>query len=78
VHFDRIPEAVRALSERLLVLQGDGDYEGAGRLLAKKGVIGPALHADLDRLAAAKIPVDVVFRQGEGWIRPAVSVEVGK
>lgn len=78
VHFDRIPEAVRALSQRLLVLQGDGDYEGAGKLLAEKGVIGAALQADLDRLAAARIPVDVVFRQGERWIRPEVRVEVGR
>ncbi|MBI3981617.1 MAG: Zn-dependent hydrolase [Gemmatimonadetes bacterium] len=78
VNVDRIPEAIRALSEQLLVLQGDGDYEGAGKLLAEKGVIGSELQADLDRLAAAGIPVDVVFRQGEGWMPRTVSVTTGR
>lgn len=72
VNFDRMPEAVRELSRRLLVLQGDGDYEGAGRLLAEQGVIGPTAQADLDRLATAGIPVDIVFEQGRGLIPPQV------
>jgi hypothetical protein len=74
VNFDRIPVAARALSEQLLVLQGDGNYEGAGKLLAEKGVVGPDLQTDLDRLAAARIPVDVVFRQGQGLMPPSVRV----
>ena len=28
------------------------------------GNVGPALQADLDRLASAAIPVDIVFEQG--------------
>jgi hypothetical protein len=78
VNFERIPEAVRALSEQLLVLQGDGSYDGAGKLLAEQGVIGPQLQADLGRLAAARIPVDVVFRQGEGWMPPTVTATMGR
>lgn len=73
VNFDRMPGAVRVLAERLLILQGDGDYDGAGRLLSESGVIGPVLQADLDRLAAAGIPVDVVFEQGTGLMTPAVT-----
>ncbi len=66
VDFDRMKEAMTALSELLLTLQGDGDYEGARTLTAEKGVIGAALEADLDRLTTANIPVDIVFRQGVG------------
>ncbi|HLB34950.1 MAG TPA: hypothetical protein VJL31_00105, partial [Gemmatimonadales bacterium] len=67
VHLDRMPEAVRTVAELILTLQGDGDYDGAGRLLAEKGVVSPALRADLDRLSRAGIPVDVVFEhQGAG------------
>lgn len=70
VHLDRMPEAVRTVAQRLLTLQGDGDYEGAGRLLAEKGPVSPALKADLDRLSRAGIPVDVVFEQrGSGLPR---------
>ena len=53
-----------SLSNLLLTLQGDGDYEGASRLTNEKGVIGDELRADLDRLTRADIPVDIVFSQG--------------
>jgi hypothetical protein len=53
-----------SLSELLLTLQGDGDYEGALKLTSEKGVIGDQLQADLDRLTKANIPVDIVFSQG--------------
>lgn len=61
---ERMATAVEELSRRLLVLQGDGDHAGAGALVAERGEVGPALQADLDRLARAGIPVDVVFEQG--------------
>lgn len=63
VNFDAMRDATRELSERILRLQGDGDYDGAGRLLADRGVIGHTLRADLARLAQARIPVDIVFQQ---------------
>ena len=63
VNLERMPDAVRAVAERILTLQGDGDYEGAGHLLVGKGIVSAVLRADLDRLSAAGIPVDVVFEQ---------------
>jgi hypothetical protein len=56
--------AVDGLSRLILTLQGDGDYAGVAKLTVEKGVIGPELRADLDRLSARRIPVDVVFEQG--------------
>jgi hypothetical protein len=64
VDFDAMRDATRELSELILRLQGDGDYDGAARLLAERGVIGTPLRFDLDRLADARIPVDIVFAQG--------------
>ena len=64
VDFERMQDAMAALSELLLTLQGNGDYEGARQLTAEQGVIGSQLQADLDRLTSAEIPVDIVFRQG--------------
>ena len=64
VDFERMQEAMAALSELLLTLQGNGDYDGASKLTSEKGVIGDQLQADLDRLTAANIPVDIVFNQG--------------
>ena len=64
VDFDAMREAVAGLSELILTLQGDGDYEGVAALIEEKGVVPPDLQADLDRLDAAGIPRDIVFEQG--------------
>lgn len=64
VDFEKLEEAMAALSSKILTLQGDGDYDGVGQLVAEKAGIGPQLQEDLDRLSSAGIPVDVVFEQG--------------
>jgi hypothetical protein len=66
---DRFSEAVDALSREILMLQGDGDYLKAGRMLEDLGVIGEQLQSDLDRIDEAGIPVDVKFRQGKDILR---------
>ncbi len=64
VDFDKMKEAMNALSEKILTLQGNGDYEGVAQLVAEKGKIGEVLQAELDRLSEQNIPVDIVFEQG--------------
>ncbi|MDH3709907.1 MAG: Zn-dependent hydrolase [Cyclobacteriaceae bacterium] len=64
VNFDKMQEAMSALSEKILTLQGDGDYQGVAQLVSEMGLINDALQADLDLLEAANIPVDIVFEQG--------------
>ncbi len=65
VNFDKMTIAMNKLSKLILTLQGDGDYEGAVKLLATKGVITDQLAADLVLLEKANIPVDIVFEQGK-------------
>ncbi|HEY0037181.1 MAG TPA: hypothetical protein VGB66_10865 [Longimicrobium sp.] len=60
----RMRQAMNALSEQILRFQGDGDYAGVQAFMARYGQIGPELQSDLNRLATAGIPVDVVFEQG--------------
>ena len=64
VDFDKMREAMDALSEIILTLQGNGDYDGVAQLVAEKGKIGEVLQAELDRLTDENIPVDIVFKQG--------------
>lgn len=64
VDADRMGQAVKDLSARILKLQGDGDLEGVQALMRDMGAISPELQSDLDRLKKADIPVDVVFEQG--------------
>ena len=64
VNFEKMETAMKDLSNLILTLQGNGDYDGVAKLVAEKGIISTELQADLDRLSAASIPVDVVFEQG--------------
>jgi hypothetical protein len=56
--------ATTALAARILKIQGDGDYAAAASVLTTEGVVRAQLQADLERLSANNIPVDVVFEQG--------------
>jgi hypothetical protein len=65
VNMDKMSTAIDSLSKLILTLQGNGDYQGVDKLVASKGVISATLAADLARLESAKIPVDIVFKQGK-------------
>ena len=64
VDAEKMRKAIDALSAKLLTIQGDGDYTGAKQLTDTLGVIEPDLAADLKKLEAAGIPVDIRFQQG--------------
>lgn len=65
VNMDKMGDAIEALSEHILTLQGNGDYDGVAKLVEDKGVIKPVLASDLARLEKANIPVDIHFDQGK-------------
>ncbi|MBA6380913.1 MULTISPECIES: dipeptidyl-peptidase 3 family protein [unclassified Colwellia] len=65
VNIDKMTAAIDSLSELILTLQGNGDYEGVAALVAKSGVIKADLAEDLARIEAANIPVDITFKQGK-------------
>ena len=64
VDFEQLQAAADALSERILRLQGDGDYQAVADFVDAYGKVGETLAGDLERLTTAGIPVDVVFEQG--------------
>jgi hypothetical protein len=65
VNIEKMGTAIDSLSNLILTLQGNGDYEGVAKLVAEKGAIGEKLSADLKRLTKANIPVDITFTQGK-------------
>lgn len=64
VDFDKMHDAMNALSAKLLTVQGDGDYAEAKRMTETMGVVKPELAGDLAKLKDAKIPIDIRFEQG--------------
>jgi hypothetical protein len=65
VDYAKMKDAVDKWAEKILVFQGNGDYDGASKFLKDYGIIKPELQKELDKLKTANIPVDIVFEQGK-------------
>ncbi|NQZ87433.1 MAG: Zn-dependent hydrolase [Colwellia sp.] len=65
VNIEKMTAAIDSLSEMILILQGNGDYEGVKKLVAESGIIKADLKESLARIEAANIPVDITFKQGK-------------
>ena len=65
VNVAEFEQAIKDLGKDLLVLQGNGDYDAVVAFVAENGNVGAQLQADLDRLDAISIPVDIVYQQGK-------------
>ncbi|HKS05043.1 MAG TPA: hypothetical protein VJR92_01920 [Gemmatimonadaceae bacterium] len=61
VDFEKMKSALNELTQKILTMQGDGDYAAVEAFQTQYGTIGPQLRADLDRLGTKGIPVDLVF-----------------
>ena len=64
VDYEKMKQAMFSLSEAILKVQGDGDYQAAKAMIDTKGTIREALQNDLNRIEDAGIPRDIVFEQG--------------
>lgn len=64
INYEKMNEAMNALSAKIIMLQGNGDYDAVAQLVKESVVIEGDLAKDLARLADLGIPVDVVFEQG--------------
>ena len=65
VDVDKMTEAIDSLSKLILMLQGNGDYQGVDKLVKESGIVKPELAKSLAKLESANIPVDIVFKQGK-------------
>ncbi|WP_201300875.1 dipeptidyl-peptidase 3 family protein [Sunxiuqinia indica] len=64
VNFEKMKQAMIDLSDLVLTVQAEGDYDAAKAMIEKKGFIRDELQKDLERISEAGIPVDIVFNQG--------------
>jgi hypothetical protein len=64
VDFEKMKQAMLNLSDMVLVIQGNGDYDTASALIKEKGFIREELQYDLNRISEAGIPRDIYFEQG--------------
>lgn len=64
VDFDKMQQAMISLSDKMLTMEAEGDYEGSITLLETMGNVSVQLQNDLKRIKDAGIPRDIVFEQG--------------
>ena len=64
IDFEKMKVAVEKLAGDILKHQGNGDYEVTKAWLGENCVIRPELQADLDRVNALGIPVDIYYNMG--------------
>ncbi len=64
VNFEAMKTASVELINKILTIQGDGDYDAASKWIEEKGNIPALLQSDLDRVNALGIPSDIYFEQG--------------
>lgn len=64
IDFEKVEAAIDELSEKILTLQGNGDYEAVDAFVNKYAVRTPQLESSLEKLSQQNIPVDIIFNQG--------------
>ncbi len=69
IDFEKMQTAVEQLSNKILTLQGDGDYEGTEKFFEKYLITDNELENDLKLLSTEGIPVDIIFEQGLNVLR---------
>lgn len=64
IDFEKMKSAVSKMTEKIITIQANGDYDAAKKWIDEKGKINTDLQNDLDKINDANIPVDIVFSQG--------------
>lgn len=64
VNYEKMQQAIKDLSNEIIVIQGNGNYTAAKSMVEKYGIITPGLQQDLNLIESKEIPVDIVFIQG--------------
>ncbi len=69
INMEKMKQASADLTQLILQIQGDGNYKAAKDLVKERGIINANLQADLDKIDAAGIPIDIIFKQGPKYLK---------
>jgi hypothetical protein len=63
VHAEKMQEAIEKLTEKILHLQIDGDYEKATDFIEEYGRLDDELKFDMERMDSAGLPLGITLKQ---------------
>lgn len=69
IDMKKMQAASEELTQLILKIQGDGNYDAAKNLVKDMGTINADLQKDLDKIDAAGIPTDIIFKQGMEYLK---------
>jgi hypothetical protein len=75
VNLDKMPAAVEAMANKLLMIQALGDYNGASAFIEKYGQSSPELEAVLKTLKDIPVDIEPVFA-AEEYLDPSQQRQV--
>ncbi len=64
IDFDIIKTTIETLTSEIIIMQGNGDYQGAKNFIQQNSTISTELQNILDVINEKNIPKDIVFEQG--------------
>ena len=65
VDYAKIRDAVRDLTHELLMIEAEGNYEGAKKMLDGLGIVRPEFQRALDRLSDVPVDIEPIFTTAE-------------
>ena len=65
VDFPKMKQVNEELAQKVIKIQGDGNYQEAKSMIREYGMVKPTLKKDLNKIREKKIPVDIIFNQGK-------------
>jgi hypothetical protein len=62
VDMDRIKDSVKEMAQKILILEGDGNYDNAAAFIAKYGEVDDVIQGLLDSLGDIPIDIEPIFK----------------
>jgi hypothetical protein len=62
VDMDRIKDSVKEMAQKILILEGDGNYDNAAAFIARYGEVDEVIHGLLDSLTDIPIDIQPIFK----------------
>ena len=69
IDYEKMKIATENLTKKIIILQGDGDYEGVKKFIDEHTFVDQTLFDIITQINDDKLPTDILINQGEDFIK---------
>jgi hypothetical protein len=62
VDMDKIKDSIKEMAQKILILEGDGNYDNAAVFIAKYGEVDAVVQGLLDKLSSIPVDIEPIFK----------------